>query len=432
MKKKNNVAGHKKTKVILSTILAIFIFLLGGVGGFLVNRLTKSNASNTIEEILRIIDNVGYVYDEQTFEKKELTAEELADAILMALDDYATYYTPEEYSNLLKKREGRYTNYGFGFYGEDLKIDVCYYNSPAFKAGVRRGDVIVGGRLSLEQENHTFTDVYDFINYYRTGNADQTIYITLSRKGEFTEREFSFKPSQYEAVYVSYSDSEKTIHFEEKNDNRTAYLGESGISGLPSDTAYIDFVSFEGKAAAQLRDAVSIMKENGKTSLILDLRNNGGGQISILEEVVGTLIYNEGKSNFPIIYEHHRNHTEITYSAKNQNNDFIQKIVVLANENTASASECLIGAMSHYGNGVFSLDQLVVEKNNEGVARTYGKGIMQTMYTLISGGAFTLTTAKLSWPDQTTCIHGVGVRPTIIENAVEQDDALLRAIELLS
>lgn len=432
MKRENKVVMGKKHKAFFATILAIFIFLLGGIGGFFVNRLIKTNSSNTIEELVRIIESVGYVYDEQTFERKDLTTTQLADALLSALDDYAEYYTPEEYSNLLRKREGRYNNYGFGFYNTDLRIDLCYHNSPAFKAGVRRGDVIVGGRKSLDQENQTFSDMYEFLNYFRSGNANQTIYLTLSRKGEFTAKEFSFSLGQYEAVYVSYSDSEKTIYLDENGGNRRQFVGGNGIENLPSDTAYIDLVSFEGKAAEQLNDAIAIMKESGKTRLIFDLRGNGGGQMTILEQVAASLIYNDGKSNFPIVYEQHKNSTDITYSAKNPNNDFIQKIVVLSNEFSASASECLIGAMSYYGKNVFSLDQLVVEKNDNGVAKTFGKGIMQTTYTLISGGAFTLTTAKLYWPDQTTCIHGVGIRPTIMENAVEQDNALIRAIELLS
>lgn len=432
MKGQNKANNQRFKRNIIAGILAVIIFFVGAVGGFFISRIMNTNASNTIQELLHVIDKVGYVYDEQTFERRELTTEELADAILTSLDDYATYYTPEEYSALLKKREGLYNNYGIGFYDTNLTIDVCYYNSPAYIAGVRRGDKIVGGRLSLEQENKTFTDVYDFLNYFRTGNAEQTIYITIERFGESSAREISFTLSQYEASYVSYSDNSKTVYYKEEGGKRIPIELENGIKNLPNDTAYIDFISFEGKADKQLQEALLLMKESGKTRLILDLRSNGGGQMKILEEVAASLIYNQGKSNFPIVYEEHKNGTEITYSAKNKNNDFIQKIVVLANQHSASASECLIGAIQHYSGSVFSLDQLVVEKDDNGTAKTYGKGIMQSTYTLLSGGAFTLTTAKLLWPDKTTCIHGDGIMPTIPENAVEQGEALNRAIEYLS
>ncbi len=429
---KNNKDRIGAKKLVFSIILALVIFVAGGLGGFFLNRLTKSNASNTIEELMKIIEDVGYVYDEQTFEKKSLTTKELANSLLLALDDYATYYTPEEYSALLKKREGRYNNYGFGFYGTDLQIDVCYYNSPAFNAGIRRGDKIISGRLSLEQDKQNFNDVYDFLEYFSVGNTDKTIHLTVERTGEILEREFSFSLSQFEAVYVSYKDSDGAVYFRENNGERTSYEDQSEAINLPKDTAYIDFISFEGKAAKQLKDAVKIMKERGKTRLILDLRDNGGGQMSVLQEVASTLIYNDGKSNFPIVYEEHKNKTDIIYSAKNQNNDFIEKIIVLANGYSASASECLIGAMNYYCKSVFSLDDLIVEKNGDSVAKTYGKGIMQTTYTLLSGGAFMLTTAKIAWPDKSTCIHGIGIRPTNPLNAVEKDSALSRAIEYLS
>ena len=78
-----------------------------------------------------------------------------------------------------------------------------------------------------------------------------------------------------------------------------------------------------------------------------------------------------------------------------------------------------------------SREDIVIEKNSKGVAKTYGKGIMQTTYQLLSGGAFKLTTAKIYWPDKTTSIHGVGVIADG-ENAVSSENALDRAIYLIS
>jgi carboxyl-terminal processing protease len=81
---------------------------------------------------------------------------------------------------------------------------------------------------------------------------------------------------------------------------------------------------------------------------------------------------------------------------------------VLANENTASASECLLGVLVHYGDVLKNNSDVILEMNEEGAYRTYGKGIMQTTYMLLSGGALKLTTAKIYWPDGETSIHGVG------------------------
>ena len=88
------------------------------------------------------------------------------------------------------------------------------------------------------------------------------------------------------------------------------------------------------------------------------------------------------------------------------------RIYVLADEGTASASECLIGAMVDYGAVSFS-DICLIERN--GVAKTYGKGIMQTTYPfgLWDTDAIKLTTARILWPTSDTCIHGTGVTPEL-------------------
>ena len=108
--------------------------------------------------------------------------------------------------------------------------------------------------------------------------------------------------------------------------------------------------------------------------------------------------------------------------------EHLTAISVIANERSASASECLIGALICYGD-IFSADRLIIEKNLDGVAKTYGKGIMQTTYKLISGGAFKLTTARILWPDG-TCIHGKGIY-TSEENSVLKEHAVERAISTL-
>ena len=99
---------------------------------------------------------------------------------------------------------------------------------------------------------------------------------------------------------------------------------------------------------------------------------------------------------------------------------------VLANKNTASASECLIGALLYYGD-LLTKEKVILEEDATGVAKTYGKGIMQSTYILTNGGAFKLTTAKIYWPDATTSIHGIGfkdgtkaVKEDVIKTALEK------------
>lgn len=88
----------------------------------------------------------------------------------------------------------------------------------------------------------------------------------------------------------------------------------------------------------------------------------------------------------------------------------------MADENTASASECLIGAMVDYG--AISYGDIYLRKTDDGTAHSYGKGVMQSTYVTLQGDAFRLTTAQIFWPNGKT-IHGVGVTEGDGANAVE-------------
>ena len=94
------------------------------------------------------------------------------------------------------------------------------------------------------------------------------------------------------------------------------------------------------------------------------------------------------------------------------------RIYVLADNKSASASECLLGVMLDYGATSYGRVYL---SERLGEAKTYGKGIMQTTYTFPKGDAVKLTTAQIFWPISHTTIHGVGVTPTSGAVAIAQD-----------
>ena len=172
------------------------------------------------------------------------------------------------------------------------------------------------------------------------------------------------------------------------------------------------------------------MRTRGKSKLILDLRDNGGGFMDILSAISSYLVYGENK-NALVSYAVHKNGgTESFYTAGDNFNRDITSIAVMANINTASASEALIGAMLYYGRA-FDTTKLVIEKNSQGVARTYGKGIMQSTFQFLEGDAIKLTTAYVYQPDKTTCIQGKGIVVTG-ENAVEKAGALESSLPCLS
>ena len=110
-------------------------------------------------------------------------------------------------------------------------------------------------------------------------------------------------------------------------------------------------------------------------------------------------------------------------------------IAVIANEFSASASECLIGAMVDYG--AITYEDICLSERG-GIAKTYGKGIMQTTrpFSLIgNSGAMKLTTAKIYWPKSENCIHGRGVLPEdgakTVEESYGKDEEISLAIAKL-
>ncbi len=423
---KNRENKGKKRKLLL-TITAILLALVSFAGGFFVNRIINGKKLNRVNTIIRIMENVGLVFDENG-EPREISEEEYADALVNGiLDQYSQYFTAEEYKAHTEKAKGNSSGLGIAFYNYDTIIDFVNGNSPADKVGIKAGDKIVYATYNgTEQTIASYDDVVEFL-----GALPSNVQFELKvlRAGETLA--FTVQKCAYQVSYVTYYDNEYKLCFESEN-NQPLFekkYNDQGNPLLASDTAYISFASFEGKADEQLFSALDFMKERGKTKLIFDLRGNGGGQISILTEVAGALIHCNGKNNFAVAVAESKKNKETFYSGKNRFNTEISSIVVLADKRSASASEALIGAMIHYG-GAFNKDKLIIEKDASSNATTFGKGIMQTTYGLIGGGALKLTTARILWPDGETCIHNKGIT-TKAENQVEKQNALTRALEII-
>jgi len=174
--------------------------------------------------------------------------------------------------------------------------------------------------------------------------------------------------------------------------------------------AYIRLSSFNGNAYEQIKAALGKMNERGITKLVLDLRNNGGGYMSVLTDIAGLLIPGGTKQAVSVV-RYKNGSTESYETSSNSYSDYgFTGIAVLANKNTASASEALIGAMLDYDASNGKNIVKVVVAGEDGVAKTYGKGIMQTTYEFKeTGSAIKLTTAEIFWPVSGKSIHGKGI-----------------------
>lgn len=445
---------RKKTNrtAIISVVLAAII-ITTFFAGYFVRGITEP----VLGEIWKIIQGTS-VYT------KDMTEDELADLFVKATlqeDKYAKYYSPEEYAKIREEDKGRYSGVGIGITEDkdtdDVKVAKVYINSSAYKQNVQAGDVLVGGIKKGETE---YTDFKVAVSEYNQDKEEDEKITVLSvvndffadfnigdeiklkiKQGSAEPEEKTLNKEKYNVSYVEYKDDEEYYYFSTEaggierleprdKDNILPYLDD--------DTAYIKLYEFEGDAAAQFNKALEYMRARGKTKLILDLRDNGGGLVDILLNIASYLInYNDAADirvlNFKDkISESHYSTKNRFYKGENQLTD----ISVIANTKTASASECLIGALSDYGNSngaSFNLNErlILTEYNdNRGYFCTYGKGIMQSTYLLKSGGALQLTTAEIFWPISWASIQDVGIQ-TVPENCVSDENAIARANEVL-
>lgn len=394
----------KKTwKIIGMVALAIVIFLLGVLTQWLL-----------IEPEMRALIKVKDKIDAEYYDG--VSNESFYDAIFDAvnnevLDEYSCYMTADEYAAATSASDGNRSGIGLVFYtgtedSPQMQIVRVCGNSPAEKAGFCVGDCIIGfgkDKTSL-QESVLFSAFSKFLSAL---GADVPFFVKAQTKTG--ERLFTLQKSAYVENYVFYRTSGNAYSFT-TGKNVTAVACGEPLSALPSDTAYIRLIQFEGNAAAAFDRAMAQFKADGKKNLVLDLRENGGGDMRVLQSVakyfckgatakkptVAIADYGESKKNF-----YADGNVYSTYFAADS------RICVLADCYTASASECLLGCMLSYGATTYA-DICLTEI--DGQAKTFGKGIMQTTYplSLFEQDAVKLTTARICWPNG-NCIHGRGI-----------------------
>lgn len=429
----------KKTNKVLLAAIALFCAFVLFFSGFFAGSCSDP-AARKAKEIINLIDKYSAAVEGDA--DKDDVARAIV-AYVLKDDKYAKYYGKEEYAAALREDQGLYAGVGFSFLVDPTgkvtgnTVYQVQRNSSAYHAGVKSGDKIIAAKVLTDGERTDFEDnaaLYDFLT---TAPKDTDIAFYITRDGEFTEKEFVLVKEYYTACYAGYKDNAEELYFYSEHGAKTeARVSAGGESSLPEDTAIISLYGFEGDAAREFSSALAFMKKKGKTKLILDLRDNGGGFMTTLAEIASYLVYNDGnkKSLIAVAKDKRGKRTEF-YTPRNEFFDNVKKICVIANENTASASECLIGALLYYGKTAgraeFSSDELVLTYNrSRGDYSTYGKGIMQTTYELPSGGAFKLTTAYIYQPDGKTCIHDKGIATELPANRVEDSDALKRAVEI--
>lgn len=416
------------SKKSFNRALTIIIIALSLVGSYFLGYFSfKWKLSDTEKTVLRILE----AYEDYYYFKDENLVDIISDAIF---DDYSTYYTPEEYEEVVNKALGENANFGLKFVSETLQIHSVIVNSPCFKSGVTAGGTLVSVTYNGVE---TFGKEGKLMMQELSVGQEVTIKIDYSG----TEKSFTITKEEYNESYVTYIGSTGSYYFTDKTSGMQLekYSNESlSASGV----GYIKFSSFNGRSvndygsASQMRKVLLKFKEEGNTKLILDLRGNLGGYMDVASLISGMLVEpKQDKQVYSITINRDGKEKHHTFSKDSViDYSWFEKIIVLADVNTASASEVLIGAMLDYDDK--NIVSVIIEGHTEGdqiVYRSRGKGIMQTTYKYNDGSAIKLTTSRVFWPKSRICIHGVGITTNTsakVHNAVGMD-ALSYALNIL-
>jgi carboxyl-terminal processing protease len=275
--------------------------------------------------------------------------------MLRTLDPHSNFFDPHDFQILREDQKGHYYGVGMTVQPRNGKTIVLapFNGSPAYKAGIRPGDVIIEVN-DKKTDNLSTTEVADMLK----GPRGTPVQIVIAREG--MDKPLTFNVIRDEISRKSVND---------------AMWVKPGI-------AYVDVDQFNENTGKELEEALAKLGENNIKGLILDLRENPGG---LLNEGVAVADHFLQKGQ-TIVSHRGRASAEKTYTARHGNNGRDYPIVVLVNRYSASAAEIVAGALQDH-------DRAWVLGDN-----TFGKGLVQTVYPLIENAGLALTTAKYYTP----------------------------------
>jgi carboxyl-terminal processing protease len=279
------------------------------------------------------------------------------DGMLRTLDPHSSFFSPAQFRQMRERQEGRYFGIGISIQksGNDVLVVSLFEGSPAYRAGIRRGDVIA--RVEAEDAKATWTtqDVVDRVK----GPKGTTVRISIRR------------PGIDELIPLTVERDEIRIP-----SVRTAFM-------LDGTTGYVRLQDFSETTNAELGEALRKLESAGMKQLTLDLRDNPGGPLTQAIDVSSRflklgqmVVYTRGR--IPNSDEDHRVETRGVYTEL--------PLVVIVDRQSASASEIVAGAIQDHDRG------LVVGET------TFGKALVQSVYPISNGAGLALTTGRYYTP----------------------------------
>lgn len=365
----NFVYGFCSCLVLGVILLGILVFtgqvqLEGVLGG--------GNQSAKMDERIRSKSNrIKQFIDEYFLD--DIDEQKMEDSIYKGIinglgDEYAAYYTKEEYETITEKTSGTYCGIG-AYVSADadtgaITILKPMKGSPAEEAGLKEGDII----YTVEGTEVTGKDLSQVLALIK-GEEGTKVKMQIARSGE--------------KDYLDVTLTRKMIE-------------EDTVSGrmLTDHIGYLQVTGFEEVTPKQFDQELEKLEKKKMKGLIIDLRDNGGGLLASCVEMLDRML-----PKGMVVYTEDNRGVAQEYYAKDDDQLEVPA-AILVNGNSASASEVFSGAMQDEGKA-----KLIG-------TTTYGKGIVQTIFDLKDGSALKMTTAKYFTPKGRN-IHGTGLKPDI-------------------
>lgn len=393
-------------KVIIAFALVVIVGAVGFIGGFAVAQFAPQSIPGSTEDstVGRRVEEVEALLRADALKppsETSATAGAIQGLLESSGDNYGTYFDPRRFQFFNEESMGQFGGIGVVLGEKDGTTYVVevYKNTPAAKAGMKAGDLFVGID-GVRRDKWTSEEVVKRVR----GEAGTKVKLTMLRPNEKAEK--AGHPGG--PVGKEYTSNVTRATIELPN-----VEGE-----LKGKVGYISVGQFNQKTADDIKQQIAALEKKGAKSFVLDLRNNPGGLLSQAVEVTslfvdsGVVVRVEERGK-PAI-EERTTGNQVTKAP----------LVLLINENSASASEIVGGALQDYSRAT-----LIGQKS-------FGKGSVQTIKELSFGGAVKFTTAHYLTP-KGRVIDGKGLTPDVVvkmdvEKQLDEktDTQLKKALEL--
>jgi carboxyl-terminal processing protease len=351
-----DVSQSSRRGIILLTAVLAISALLGGWFGPTVRATAAggSDMQDSVKSFTRVLSIVERNYADPVDVDKAIYDGAIP-GMLRVLDPHSNFFDPRQYALFREEQQGKYYGVGMTVQGRDNQTIVLapFVGSPAYKAGIRPGDIIqkVDGKSCT---GLTTTEVADMLK----GAKGTTVHISLGREGWDKPIDVTVVRDEIPRPGVEY------------------------FTMVKPGIGYVRVSTFNETTDNDLAEALKQLDVSKLDGLIIDLRNNGGG---LLNQAVGMSDMFLDKNEI-VVSHRGRSSSEKRYYALRGNQGIEVPLIVLINGQSASASEIVAGSIQDHDRG------LIVGETS------FGKGLVQTQYPLSEDTALLLTTARYYTP----------------------------------